>query len=400
MKYPIQTLWTWDGIRQHYKVLSDTVVPFKAEIVKYTDTIGYGMYMEIATNIDLDFNDGGLVHNVPDHVNNEMWDISGWFWCMQMRKLQDRDDKRHYYSLTDLTFGNSSDFAVIEGGRGKTTKYSTFIRALQNANPDVAGLFIDGATSVDDTQYLDKIDDSKTPIMWTSGDTKGKGRDELIDTLKRLGERHAPRLTREPSYGRSNESNFDWFLKPIPDFRKRYDYQAMIDEFELEEIADQIITPQYTAIRQYAFKSWAFTDSTGKTNIMKDPNYLTFYTQYLDINGNVQTSLIHDMAFQEMVGMPLFYAEDSSGNVKARLLPPKRGAIKYIELNYEIQAEIGFQDLSNQLLLSKNDGLKSYKVYRILDVNQKAVVNYKQYNVMEVDYIEETSVIGRVTGVI
>lgn len=403
MKYKPLTLWTWDGIKQNYMSITRTVKPFKADVLKYTDSIGYGMYMEISTNMDLDFNDGGLVHNVPDHKNNELKDLTGFFWCMQMFKIANKDDKRHHYALVDLTFGRGDSFKFKESPRKKKTTRSPFMFALQNANSDTMSLFIDGLKPGENVQYLPRIDDSKTNVLWKSGDgSEFINRDEFISELQRLSLRHFTDTNASKRWGSNLFNPLSWYLTPLPLFRMEQQFDVMLDDFELEELADVIETPQCTAIRQFSYGSWVFTDSTGKTNILKNDQRLSFYTQYIDIYGKIQDAYVPEVFPQEMYGMPIFFTSPSQNDdATGTLPPPKTGSVKFIEVDYEDVAELGFYDFSSQLSSSAAiDGSKSYKVNRILDVNQSVAVNYKRYNVSEVDYINEVSVIGRLTGVI
>ncbi len=92
MRYDVMNLWTWDGIQQNFMVAGKTVTPFKAQITTYTDVLGYGMYIEIRSNKNLDDYVGSLVHNVPTHQGTTPADLSGFFWCLQLTKLSEEGE--------------------------------------------------------------------------------------------------------------------------------------------------------------------------------------------------------------------------------------------------------------------------------------------------------------------
>ena len=180
MRYPIMNLWTWDGTKSTFKIAGGKTMPFKAQVIAYTDIIGYGMYIEIKSNKNLDDYVGALVHNVPTHIATTPADLTGFFWCLQLGKLSDRGDRSYHYSLTDLTFGADNDFKLREAPKSKSSNTSPFIRALQNANPQVANNFLDGDNPTADTQYLNYVDDSKGNIFYKGENLDGIGRDEMV----------------------------------------------------------------------------------------------------------------------------------------------------------------------------------------------------------------------------
>lgn len=391
MRYPIMNLWTWNGTKSSFKIAGGKTMPFKAQITAYTDVIGYGMYIEIRANKNLDEYLGGLVHNVPTHVGTTPADLEGFFWCLQLNKLSDEGDKSYKYSLTDLTFGNSDDFSLRESPISKTSKTSPFIRALQNANPQAANNFLDGENPTANTQYLNFVNDSTGNIFFRGENLDGIGREEMINYFKSTFERHSPKLLQEPQF-RNSFTTASWYLKPIPEFKKVQSYDYMFDEYEIEEIVDNNTPLPVTAVRQWAY--WFYSDGR------EDKSRISINTQYIDVNGKQNNFYIREAAPQEAYGFPVFFAapnSDGTGTVTGYGAPARLGAMQILQ----VEGNQGFIDYSSAL--SKYDAFakqKSYKIYRALDINQTVFYKGKSFNVSEVDYINEVSVIGGTTGVI
>ncbi|ALA06996.1 hypothetical protein AXI71_gp42 [Lactococcus phage GE1] len=399
MKYPKLTLWTWDGTRQRYMIPSSRSKRFKANIVKYTDTIGYGMQMEITTRTNLDEFVGGLVHNVPDHENMSPRDLTGFWWCLQLFKIKDSDEKINRYMLVDLTFGKSNNFKYIESRRAKTATQSPFARALTNANPDKLGLFVDGQAITPNVNYLRFYRDSKTNLLYQGSDnTDGLKREDLINFFIRSGERHSPRMQREPSFGTSQDNVFDWYLEPVPEFRTGQNFDTMLDEYELEEIVDQQEALPYTAVRQWNYRAYWVQKANGQPGdyiLMEDKTKVDVFTQYIAEDNTIERSSYRGVDPQEIFGLPMFI--DGFPD-RSTLKPPRIGGVKFVQQDSDIEQYEDFTSmLQSQLALSRD---KNYKVNRVLDVNQRVSVNYRSYIVTEVDYINEISVIGKVTGII
>lgn len=391
MRYPIMNLWTWDGTKSTFKIAGGKTMPFKAQVTTYTDVIGYGMYIEIKANKNLDDYVGALVHNVPTHVGTTPADLTGFFWCLQLGKLANQGDKSYHYSLTDLTFGSDDNFSLREAPKSKSNSASPFIRALQNANPQVANNFLDGDNPVANTQYLNFVDDSKGNIFYKGENLDGIGRDEMVTYLKSTFERHSPQLLQEPQF-RDSFNTKSWYLKPIPDFKKVQSYDYMLDEYEIEEIVDNFTPLPVTAVRQWAY--WFYSDGR------EDKSRISMNTQYIDEDGNYQNIYIKETLPQEAYGFPVFFApanSDGTGTITGRNKPARLGSMRIMQ----IEGNQGFLNYSNAL--SRFDAFarqKSYKVYRAIDVNQIAFYKDKGFIVSEVDYINEISVIGGTTGVI
>ena len=389
MRYDVMTLWTWDGIQQNMRVAGPTVTPFKAQITAYTDILGYGMYIEFKSNTNLDKYVGKLIHNTPDHVGTTPADLTGFFWCLQLGKIAKENDKSYTYCLFDLTFGNSKDWSLHEEAIG-TTKQSAAIRALQNANPDVTNLFIDGQNPATDTQYFESINDSQTNVFYSGigndGDVK---RDDFITWLKSSNERHSPRLMQQATFSSGAINNLRWYLKPIPVFRNLQSYDYMLDEFEVEEIVDQNAVLPYTAIRQWSYQKLVYPGTTQK---VENKNLVSMYTQYITKDDKIESLYQTEVAPQEVFGYPVFFTKDSRG------MPPKGGAIKFMQLDVD---QTTYPDMQATLRRGDNYGVqKSFKIYRALDINQNVFYKGAAFKVSEVDYINEISVIGGTTGII
>nr|DAK55875.1 MAG TPA: hypothetical protein [Caudoviricetes sp.] len=383
------TLWTWDGIQQNFKVAGETVTPFKAQITAYTDILGYGMYIEFKSNTNLDKYVGNLVHNTPDHVGTTPADLNGFFWCLQLAKIAKENDKSYTYCLFDLTFGNSKDWSLHEEALGNRSA-SPAIRALMNANPDVTNLFLDGENPVDGTQYFESLNDSKTNVFYSGigndGDVK---RDDFITWLKSSNERHSPKLLQNPTFSSAGINNLRWYLKPIPVFRNQQSYDYMLDEYEVEEIVDQNAVLPYTAVRQWAYQRLVYPGTNQKA---ENKNIVSMYTQYITKDGKIESLLQDGVAPQEVYGYPVFFTKDKRG------MPPKGGAIKFIQLDVDQDVYV---DMTTTLRRGDMYSVqRSFKIYRALDINQNVFYKGAAFKVSEVDYINEISVIGGTTGVI
>lgn len=394
MRYPILNLWTWDGAKERFKKASRHSVPFKAQVTAYTDIIGYGMYMEIKSNKNLDDHLGYLVHNTPDHEGTTPADLTGFFWCLQLTKLADEGDKSFKYALIDLTFGKSSDFKVYEPAA--QANKSQGIHALMNANPDTFGLFMDGQTSIVGVNYLNNMEDSKTNLFYSGDDNGGVGRDEVINFFKSSFERHSPRLQRNPSFLTNGGNKLSWYVNPIPDFKKVQSYDYMLDEFEVEEIVDQNAVLPYTVVREWSY--WTWTNPNNSNEITEDKSKVSLQTSYFDEDGNYKSLYIRTSPPQDIYGFPAFFGDDSSGNVRAVGTPPVMGATKFVQLP---KGATKFNDYSDALRKWRQFApQKSYKIYRALDINQHVFYKNRSYIITEVDYINEISVIGGTTGII
>lgn len=393
MRYPVMNLWTWDGSRESYKVAGGLTMPFKAQITTYTDVIGFGMYIEFKSNKNLDKYVGALVHNTPTHKGTTPADLNGFFWCLQLNKLSDANDRSYNYSLTDLTWGSSEDWSLREAAKSATGSKSPFISSLTNANPSVTGLFIDGQGTADNRQNLQNIDDSKTNIFYTGDNIEGVSREKVVDYLQSMNERHAPTLNTAPTWQRHSSSPKSWYLKPLQNWKKLQSYDYMLDEFEVEEIVDNNAPMPTTGIRQWAY--WKYSDGR------EDKTKVSIYTQYIDERNNLNSNYIKQALPQEVFGYPLFFKaanSDGSGTVEGRLLPPKVGATKFIQLEPDATEFYNFNEALSKM--SAFSAQKSYKIYRALDINQHVFYKGSAFVVSEVDYINEISVIGSTTGVI
>lgn len=389
MRYDIMNLWTWDGIQQNFMTAGKTVTPFKAQIVTYRDVLGYGMYIEIKANKNLDDYVGNLVHNVPTHQGTTPADLNGFFWCLQLFKLSEEGDRSYKYGLVDLTLGNSKDWSLHEEALG-TTNQSAAIRALQNANPDVTNLFLDGDNPATNVQYFESIDDSKSNIFYSGLGNEGSvSRDDFITWLKSSNERHYPDLIQRPKFSSGAINNLRWYLKPIPKFRSRQSYDYMLDEYEIEEIVDQNAVLPYTAVRQWAYQRLVYPDTNTK---VENKNLVSMYTQYVDKDGKIESLYQTKVAPQEVFGYPVWFTKDNRG------MPPKGGSIKFMQLDVDQNT---YPDMTSVLRRGDTYGVqKSFKVYRALDINQNVFYKEAAFKVSEVDYINEISVIGGTTGII
>lgn len=388
-------LYTWDGVQSHLRKGGPTVTNFNAKITAYTDIIGYGMYIEITASKDLDEYVGYLVHNTPDHVGTSPADLTGFFWVLKLNKIAEDGDKRYRYSLTDLTWGQSDKWKLYEPPL--TGNSSRFIHALMNANPDSTNLFIDGETTRANTQYLNRIDDSKTNIFYSGENDDGVERGEVVTWLKSMRERATPKLQQKPSFTTGGGNGYQWYVNPFPDFKKVQSYDYMLDEWEVEEIVDQNTEPPYTAVRQWAY--WQYKDPNNPNNITEDKTKVSIYTQYIDDLGNINSYYIRQAPHQDVYGYPIFFGTDPNTNAPAGIgRPPKAGSTRFMQLQ---AGQSAFYDFSGSLAtLSAFSKSKSYKIYRALDINQYVFYKNQPYIVSEVDYINEVSVIGGTTGVI
>lgn len=389
MRYDIMNLWTWDGIQQNFMTAGKTVTPFKAQVVTYTDVLGYGMYIEIKSNKNLDDYVGNLVHNVPTHQGTTPADLNGFFWCLQLIKLSEEGDRSYKYGLVDLTLGNSKDWSLHEEALG-TTNQSAAIRALQNANPDVTNLFLDGDNPATNVQYFESINDSKSNIFYSGIGNEGSvSRDDFITWLKSSNERHYPDLIQRPKFSSGAINNLRWYLKPIPKFRSQQSYDYMLDEYEIEEIVDQNAVLPYTAVRQWAYQRLTYPGTNTK---VENKNIVSMYTQYVDKDGKIESLFQDNVAPQEVYGYPVWFTKDNRG------MPPKGGSIKFMQLDIDQNT---YPDMTSVLRRGDNYAVqKSFKVYRALDINQNVFYKGAAFKVSEVDYINEISVIGGTTGII
>lgn len=395
MRYPILNLWTWDGAKEHLRRAGGNSVPFKAQVTAYTDILGYGMYMEIKANKNLDDYLGLIVHNTPDHIGTTPADLTGFFWALQLTKLSEEGDKAFRYALIDLTFGNSSNFALHEVATDSSNR-SPAARALMNANPDSFGLFMDGQPPVANTNYFNNITDSKMNVFYTGEDNNGSTREDMIDFFRSSFERHSPKLQTEPNFASDRFNRFSWYQNPIPDFKKIQSYDYMLDEFEVEEIIDQNSVLPYTIIREWSY--WRFTNPSNPNDVREDKSKVSMQTSYIDVNGNYQSLYIREAAQQEVYGYVAFAADEAGVGVVAKGTMPKMGATKFIQLPAGASTFNNYQNTLNKWATFAKQ--KSYKVYRALDVNQHVFYNGQAYIVSEVDYINEISVIGGTVGII
>lgn len=396
MRYPILNLWTWDGAKEHLRKANKHCVPFKAQVTAYTDVIGYGVYMEIKANKNLDEHLGYIVHNTPDHKGTTPSDLTGYFWALQLYKLSNENDNSYKYALVDLTFGKSSDFKIYEPPFKPNTKNSQSAHSLMNANPDTFGLFIDGQNAETGVNYFNNFEDSKNNLFYSGDDDNGVGREEMINFLKSSFERHAPKLQQEPTFITNGGNNLSWYINPIPDFKKVQSYDYMLDEFEVEEIVDQQTVLPYSIIREWAY--WRYTNPNNPNDVTEDKSRVSINTTYIDVEGNLNTLYIRSSPHQDLFGYPAFFGDDANGKVRAIGKMPVMGATKFNQLPKE---NTSFTDYRNTLIKWQAfQKQKSYKIYRALDINQIVFYKGKSYIVTEVDYINEISVIGGTTGII
>lgn len=396
MRYPILNLWTWDGAKEHLRKANKHCVPFKAQVTAYTDVIGYGMYMEIKSNKNLDEHLGYIVHNTPDHKGNTPADLTGYFWALQLYKLANENDNSYKYALFDLTFGKSSEFKIYEMPFETNTKHSRSAHALMNANPDTFGLFMDGQTATNGVNYFNNFEDSKNNLFYSGDDDNGVGRDEMINFLKSSFERHSPKLQQGPTFRTNGGNELSWYINPIPDFKKVQSYDYMLDEFEVEEIVDQQAVLPYTIIREWSY--WKYANPNNPNDVTEDKNKVSSNTSYIDVDGNINTLYIRSHSHQDVFGNPAFFGDDASGKTVALGKMPVMGATKFNQLPKGVNS---FSDYTSTLIKWQSfQKQKSYKIYRALDINQIVFYKGKSYIVTEVDYINEISVIGGTTGII
>lgn len=395
MRYPIMNLWTWDGAKEHFKKVNTHCVPFKAQITAYTDVIGYGMYIEIKANKNLDDHIGYIVHNVPDHKGTTPADLTGFFWALQLNKISRENDKSYNYALIDLTFGNSSDFKIYEPPftSGNTSRAA---HALMNANPDAFGLFMDGQTTSANINYFNNIEDSKHNVFYTGDNDNGVGRDEMIDFFRSSFERHSPKLQEKPSFTTNGGNKLSWYVNPIPDFKKVQSYDYMLDEFEVEEIIDQQAVLPYTIVREWSY--WRYTNPNNPNDITEDRSKVSISTSYIDVDGNYKNLYIRQAPHQDIFGYPAFFGDNDAGLVRAIGTMPVMGATKFNQLPKENTTFNNYQ--ATLLKWQKFQKQKSYKIYRALDLNQIVFYKGASYIITEVDYINEVSVIGGTVGII
>lgn len=389
MRYDVMNLWTWDGIQQNFMVAGKTVTPFKAQITTYTDILGYGMYIEIRANKNLDEYVGNLVHNVPTHQGTTPADLNGFFWCLQLTKLSEEGDRSYKYGLVDLTLGNSKDWSLHEEAKGNRTE-SPAMRAIMNANPDVTNMFLDGEAPVSNTQYFESVDDSKTNVFYSGlGNDGAASRDDFITWLKSSNERHFPKLIQKPAFSSAGVNNLRWYLKPLLQFRSQQSYDYMLDEYEIEEIVDQNAVLPYTAVRQWSYQRLVYPGTNTK---VENKNLVSIYTQYVTKDGDIESLYTTEVAPQEVYGYPVFFTGDKRG------MPPKGGSIKFMQLDID---QTTYPDMTSVLRRGDTFAVqKSFKVYRALDINQNVFYKGAAFKVSEVDYINEISVIGGTTGII
>lgn len=389
-------LWTWNGLKETFKTASRGSTPFKAQIVTYTDVVGYGMYIEIKSNKNLDDYIGHMVHNTPTHKGTTPADLEGFFWCLQLFKLSDENDKSYSYALSDLTFGKSEKFKIYERPRPNKAKVSYGIGALMNANADTLSLYTDGETPTQNVNYLNNMKDSETNIFYTGDNNDGVSREDFVEFLKSSFERHSPKLQTRPSFEKNGDGALRWYINPIPDFKKVQSYDYMLDEYEVEEIVDQTAVMPYVAVREWAY--WKYIDPSNPNNVTEDKSKVSMSTTYIDESGNYNSLYIRETVPGNIYGFPLFFGDTSSGTIDAVGGVPKIGSVKITQLPKENPEFTDYSGaISKWATFSKQ---KSYKIYRALDINQVVFYKGKSYVVSEVDYINEVSVIGGTTGII